>query len=352
MKIEVQRQELNEAIGIVKPALGGMAPVFNMIRLTDGKIEATNGDTWITTTIDAKIEEPGVVLIPGNRLAAITKEIKADDITIESDERAVTIRGGKSYFKLQTMPADEFPNQPEQKESKEITINPDDLARVIREVSTAISTDESRFTLNGINLDIKNSEVVGVTSDGRRLAITQADIINQDEIEQSIIIPASIIPAIKGIIGSGGIALRIEPGKVEISNGVTSIISRLVEGRFPDYNQVIPSSVDKTITINRQALINGMKMASIMTDDKSNSVKLAFGENLIVTAIDPEGESREEIDLIKSDGELEIAFNPWYIIDALKSVDDKEVQIDLIDSDSPGVIKAGKLSYIIMPMKL
>ena len=89
-----------------------------------------------------------------------------------------------------------------------------------------------------------------------------------------------------------------------------------------------------------------------MTDDKSNSVKLAFGDNLIVTAIDPDGESREEIDLIKSDGELEIAFNPWYIIDALKSVDDKEVQIDLLDTDSPGVIKAGKLSYIIMPMKL
>jgi DNA polymerase-3 subunit beta len=258
--------------------------------------------------------------------------------------------------------ATEYPPFPTFKQSRAVSVPQEKLKAMLRRTSFAVSSDESRFVLNGIFFSLKEHKLTLVATDGRRLALTDEDVDVPAESEGEFIVPTKAINEIGRLLESGGVEIKYGENQVSFSLTPASeaglpvvLISKLVDGSYPNYRQVIPQESLERVAIPREELLQSLRRAEIMTSDKSNSVKLSFSRNqLAITANAPEiGESREIMALTYKGKDMAIAFNPAYLMDPLKALDTDEVFIELIDELSPGVVKASDpFLYVIMPMRM
>jgi DNA polymerase-3 subunit beta len=215
--------------------------------------------------------------------------------------------------------------------------------------------------LNGIFVSLKDGKMTLVATDGRRLALVDEEVEIPEKTAGEFIVPAKAINELNRLL--------LDKGEVEIKFGEnqasfalkqekgfsTVIITKLIEGNYPNYRQVIPSETKERIALSREELVQALRRAEIMTSEKANSVKMNFGKNLLtITANSPEiGEARETIAINYKGKEIAIAFNPRYLIDPLNALANDEVFIELIDELSPGVLKInGPFLYVVMPMRL
>ena len=255
------------------------------------------------------------------------------------------------------LPREEFPAAPQLKDAIEIPIRESQLKELIKKTSYAISVEDSRFVLNGLYLLFADGELTAAATDGRRLAVAKTECATPPDCRREIILPQKTVLELSRILGDEG-ECRIKLGERQVAFEFSEIlmISRLIEGRYPNYQQVIPQAPGVTITLPREPLMQMVKRASLITDEKSNSVRFIFGPGqLQISAITPEvGQAREEMEIDYSGAELKIAFNPYYLMDVLKAVDEEEnINLQLIDSGSPGLLKVGeRFLCVIMPMKL
>jgi DNA polymerase-3 subunit beta len=232
---------------------------------------------------------------------------------------------------------------------------------MVKKTSFAVSTDESRYVLNGIFISLKDHKLTLVATDGRRLALVDEEVDISENSSGEFIVPAKAVTELNRLLQDKG-DVEIKFGENQASFALKDdkgfsvlLITKLIEGNYPNYKQVIPGEAKERVPLNREEFVQALRRAEIMTSEKANSVKLAFGKNtLAITANSPEvGEARETMAVNYKGKEMAIAFNPRYLIDALNALTEDEVFFELIDELSPGVLKInGPFLYVVMPMRL
>jgi len=323
---------------------------------------ATDLDVTVACSVEAKVKKSGTTTVPVKKLFGIVRELNGSEIDIEVDEKNVCIiRSGPSFYKINGLSADEFPPMPKFKDDKKVSLSQETVRAMMKKTSFAISTDESRYVLNGIYLSLKDHKMTMVATDGRRLALVDEEVDIAEKSSGEFIIPAKAVNELNRLLQEKG-EVEIKYGENQASFALKDekgfsilVITKLIEGNYPNYKQVIPTEMKERIALVREEFLQALRRAEIMTSEKANSVKLAFGKNnLAITANSPEvGEARESLAVNYKGKEMAIAFNPRYLIDALAALTEDEVFFELIDELSPGVLKInGPFLYVVMPMRL
>lgn len=335
-----------------------------LLRAENDRLEltATDLDVTVTCSVEAKVKKPGASTVPVKKLFGIVKELGSNELDFEVDDKHVSsIRSGASFYKINGLSAEEFPPLPKFKEDKKVVLPQETVKGMMKKTSYAISTDESRYVLNGIFISLKDHKMTMVATDGRRLALVDEEVDVTEKSQGEFIVPAKAVNELNRLlVDKGEIEVRYSENQAAFNlkdekGGSVLIVTKLIEGNYPNYRQVIPTEVKERVPIVREEFLHALRRAEIMTSEKSNSVKLAFGKNnLAITANSPEvGEARESLAINYKGKEMAIAFNPKYLIDPLTALVDDEVYIELIDELSPGVLKInGPFLYVVMPMRL
>ncbi len=335
-----------------------------LLRAEGDRIEftATDLDVTIACSVEANVKKPGASTVPVKKLFGIVRELTNSEIDVEVDEKnTCSVRSGASFYKINGLSSDEFPPLPKFKEDKKVVLPQETVRSMLKKTSFAISSDESRYVLNGIFISLKDHKMTMVATDGRRLALVDEEVDVSDKSQGEFIVPAKAVFELNRLLqDKGEIEIRYTENQASFTlkdeKGFSVlIITKLIEGNYPNYRQVIPGEVKERISLIREEFLHALRRAEIMTSEKSNSVKMTFSKNnLAITANSPEvGEARESLAINYKGKEMAIAFNPKYLIDPLNALVNDEVFIELIDELSPGVLKInGPFLYVVMPMRL
>jgi len=368
MNLTITKEQLLNGLQAVQNVVSSRTtlPILSnvLVRAENNRLEftATDLDVTVACSVEATVKKGGATTIPVKKLFSITRELSSTEIDLEVDEKNVcSIRSGSSFYKINGLAAEEFPPINAFKDDKKVTVAQEKLKAMMKKTSFAISTDEARYVLNGIFMSLKEHKMTIVATDGRRLALTDEEVDISDKSQGEFIIPAKAVNELNRLLSDkGDVTIRYAENQAEFSlkddKGFSVVIvTKLIEGNYPNYRQVIPAEAKERVSLPREEFLHALKRAEIMTSEKANSVKLAFGKNnLAITANSPEvGEARESIAVNYKGKEMAIAFNPKYMIDPLNALSNDEVFIELIDELSPGVLKInGPFLYVVMPMRL
>jgi DNA polymerase III subunit beta len=368
MNLTIAKEQIINGLQAVQNVVGTRTtlPILSnvLIRAEKDRLEftATDLDVTISCAVEASVKKPGSATVPVKKLFGIVRELNNPEIEIEIDDKNLcSVRSGASFYKINGLAAEEFPPLPKFKEDKKVVLPQEKIRGMMKKTSFAISTDEARYVLNGIFISLKEHKMTMVATDGRRLALVDEDVDVSEKSQGEFIIPAKAVNELNRLLqDKGDIEIRYTDNQASFTlkddKGFSIlIISKLIEGNYPNYRQVIPAETKERIALSREELLHALKRAEIMTSEKSNSVKLTFGKNnLAITANSPEvGEARESLAINYKGKEMAIAFNPKYMIDPLNALPNEEVFIELIDELSPGVLKInGPFLYVVMPMRL
>lgn len=368
MKLTISKEQMIQGLQAVQNIVSTRTtlPVLSnvLIRAEENRLSltATDLDVTISSAVEAEVERPGAVTLPAKKLFGIVRELPTPRIEIEVDDKhRAEITAGAAFYKMHGLAAEEFPALPKFEESRRIILPQDKLKSLLRKTSFASSTDESRFVLNGIFVTLKEHTITLVATDGRRLALAEEEVDVPPSSQGECIVPSKAINELNRLLSTqGDVEVKLTDNQVAFTlqgekEFGTLIISKLIDGTYPNYRQVIPAETKQRITLAREELLQALRRAELMTSEKSNSVKLSFGNNRVeITANTPEvGEARETIAVNYSGPDIAIAFNPIYMMDPLKNLDGDEVYLELIDELSPGLIKInGPFLYVLMPMRM
>jgi DNA polymerase-3 subunit beta len=362
MKIVIPRDKFLEALQVVQSVVSSRStlPILSnvLLRADNGKVtfSTTDLDTGIRTQAEAIVEKAGGITLPARRLLGIVRELPTTEISLEVDTKnAASIKAGASFFKINGLPEEDFPPFPKTEDAKLVKLGQKDLRDMLRKVAYAISADESRYVLNGALFSLKDNKLTIVATDGRRLALTEQEIEFPKSSEGDVILPTKAVSELQRILGDQGeVEIAIADNQIAFTIGDTYLISKLIEGNYPNYKQVIPNETKERVTLERELFLTSIRRVALLSSEKSNSVKLNFGKNeIIITANTPEiGEAKESLPVNYKGRELSIAFNPEYLSDPLRNLDSELVHFDLSDELSPGVIRNDTpFLYVIMPMR-
>jgi len=323
---------------------------------------ATDLDVSVSCSVEAKVKKAGASTVPVKRLFGIVRELANSEIDLEVDEKNVcSIRSGPSFYKINGLSADEFPPLPKLKEDKKVVLPQETVKSMLKKTSFAISTDESRYVLNGTFISLKDHKMTMVATDGRRLALVDEEVEFSEKSQGEFIVPSKAVNELNRLLqDKGEVEIKYADNQAAFTlkdeKGFSIlVITKLIEGNYPNYRQVIPGETKERIALVREEILHALRRAEIMTSEKANSVKLTFSKNnLAITANSPEvGEARESLAINYKGTEMAIAFNPKYFIDPLNALTNDEVFLELIDELSPGVLKInGPFLYVVMPMRL
>lgn len=330
-------------------------------------IEATTDDLTVTTTdldigiiskIPIKPLAPGAVTIPAKKFLDIIKEMPDTEqiLVFVKKNNVVNIECEKNVFKIMGLPKEEFPQLPELKDKHPIVITQKKLKKMINMTRFAISRDETRYVLNGILFIIKPTAIKLVATDGRRLAMIEEKMQLPKTLEQKYIVPAKAINELDRILSDEGDAkMFLSDNQVFFEVDQTRLVSRLIEGEFPNYEQVVPKETKDKLVVEKEKLLSAIKRVALFTNPDSMAVKIDVGrDKLVLSKSAPYlGEARVEVNAEYKGKELALGFNPDYLIDFLKNTDQQTVSIELIDSEKPGVVRIGdEYVYVVLPMQI
>ncbi|MEO5753746.1 MAG: DNA polymerase III subunit beta [Chthoniobacterales bacterium] len=363
MKFSVTKEKLLECLQQVQNVVSTRTtlPILsNVLLQTNGsevRLTTTDLDVGVRGSFEAQIDKEGATTLPARRLFSIIRELPSSEIQFDIDgKNAASIRSGQSFFKILGLPEEEFPPLPKFDDSKVVTIRQKDLRDGLRKTSYAISTDETRYVLNGVLFSFKDNKLTLVATDGRRLAMLDIDLEFPRSHEADIIVPTKAVTELQRLLtDEGDIRVSLTSGQIAFDLNNTLLVSKLIEGNYPNYKQVIPAETKERVTLERETFLNSLKRVSLLASDKSNSIKLNFTKNNIdITANTPEvGEAKESLPVAYKGREFSIAFNPEFLMAPLRNLTEDEIFLDLIDEMSPGVIKIqSPFLYVLMPMRI
>ena len=363
MKFSVSKDKLLEGLSIVQNVVSTRTtlPILSnvLLQASEGEIRLTTTDldVGVRGSVEAQVERGGATTLPARRLFSIVRELPAAEIYVDVDSKNLaSIRSGPSYFKILGLPEEEFPPLPRFDDAKIFTIAQKDLKDGLKKTSYAISTDETRYVLNGTLFSFKDNKLTLVATDGRRLALVDLELEFPRSQEIDVIVPTKAVTELQRLVkDEGDVKVSIGENQIAFEINQTLLVSKLIEGNYPNYRQVIPSEAKERVTLERETLLNAVRRVALLASEKSNSVKLSFSKgNIDIVATTPEvGEARESLAVMYKGREFSIAFNPEFLMAPLRNLSTDEVYLDLIDEMSPGVIKiAGPFLYVLMPMRL
>jgi len=364
MKFQAKKDEFLKITQKVQNAISSKTtlPILSNILLEAHnkklKITATDLDIGISSTIPIEAGEEGAITLPAKKFIDIIKELPdGENISIHTKKNNMAIiQSGKIVFKIIGLPKDEFPQPPKFKDKNFITVAQSFLKSMISITSFAVSRDETRYVLNGVLFIIKGNTIRLVATDGRRLAVIEKKLPPPLNVTHRVIVPAKTIQELNRLLGDkGDVKILFDENQILFDLGDAIVISRLIEGEFPNYEQVIPKEIDEKLIVDKEALLSATKRASILTSQDSMAIKMDVSKDrMSISKNTPYmGEVREELGVSYKGKSVSVGFNPNYIIEVLKNIDSKEVALELMDTDRPGVLRLGnEYVYVVLPMQI
>ncbi len=362
MKFKAEKNTLMNGIQIVQNVISTKSalPILSNILIESQqnglRLTATDLDIGISCVIPVDIQEVGAITIPAKRFNDIIKELPSDNVNITTKKNnLVVIETESCQFKIMGLAREEFPKLPEFKDKEVTKLEQAGLKQMLGLTSFAVSIDETRYILNGILFKINKNNLTLVATDGKRLAIMEKKLKQELDKEASFIIPLKTIHELnRNLKDEGELSLILGNNQVLFDLGNVIVISRLIEGEFPDYKQVVPAPSNNVMKTERDKFLLAVRRASLLSTPDYQAVKLELFKNkLVVSKSTPDiGESREELPVEYQGKELAIGFNPAYLIDVLKNLSIDSVELELTDSEKPGVIRTNGYVYIVLPMRL
>jgi DNA polymerase III subunit beta len=373
MKFKINRDHFANGLAQVLNVVGSKAtmPILSNVLIEAEKdqisLTTTNLDLGIRCRIKAEVKETGAVTLPVKRLAGIVRELPNVDVTFDaSPNHQVKLTSGGSTFRIMGIGKEEFPPLQEFGEEKAYSLEQSELATMLKSVAYAQSTDETRYILNGVYFNFRDGKLSLVATDGRRLALTAKEMDVPAASAGAIILPAKTVGELMRLMDKGEkvkinfndrrAAFQIATDK-DTSGLIDNVYlySKVVEGNYPNYQQVIPKETHQRIKLERELFLQCIHRAALVCSEKSNSVKIKVSSNLLeLTAQSPDfGEAHESMAIGYSGPELQVAFNPAFLMDPLKALVKDEVFFELKDEVSPGVFKTlESFVCVIMPVRL
>lgn len=363
MKFRISKEAFLDGLQKVQHVVSSRTtlPILSNVLLVakGGRLQftTTDLDVGITGSVEATIEKEGATTLPAKRLVSIVRELPSTEVEVTVDAKNhAEIKSGPSRFKIIGLSEAEFPPLPDFEGAKSFKIPQKDLRDGLKKTSYAISTDETRYVLNGIFASFREGKLTLVATDGRRLAMVDMDLEFPASHETDVIIPTKAVQELQRLLGEEGeLVLKLSDNQISFQVGENFLASKLIEGNYPNYRQVIPGDSNERIVISREQLLETVRRVSLLSSDKSNSVKMVFDDNNIhITANSPDvGEADEDLAVSYTGPRLQIAFNPEFLQAPLRNLDTSDVYLDLIDEMSPGVIRIeGSFLYVLMPMRV
>ena len=362
MKIKTTKENLLIGIQAVQNIVSSKAtlPILsNMLIETKAnalKLNTTDLDIGISCEIPVSIQEEGGITIPAKRFSDIVRELPPGDAVITTKKNnQIDIEGENCRFKLIGLPKEEFPKFPEFKDKEAVLIDQGVFKEMLHLTSFAVSHEESRYVLNGLLFEITGNSMRIVATDGRRLAKIEKKIQSAAEKNISVIIPLkAVMEILRNLKDTGNVSIVTGANQVLFDINGILIATRIIEGEFPNYNQVIPKEATPKVKMKTQDLLSAIRRANLLATPDFQAVKFeVFNDKLVVSKTTPDiGESREEISVEYGGQELIVGFNPQYLIDVLKNIAEEKIEFELVASDKPGVIRLGDYLYLALPMRI
>jgi DNA polymerase-3 subunit beta len=374
MKFRINQDHFSNGLQQVLNVVGSRAtmPILSnvLIDAADGHISltTTNLDLGIRCRIKADVSEAGSITLPVRKLATIIREMPQSDIFVETGaNQQAKISSGGSIFKIMGISPEEFPPLPSFENRHVFELSQAAIVSMLKSVSYGQSTDENRYILNGVYFNFVDQKLTLVATDGRRLALTALDTEISDDNTGNLILPAKTVVELERLMGKGEkvkIAFNDRQAAFEIGINDTGdtglvdhlyLVSKIVEGNYPNYRQVIPNETEHRVKIERELMLECVHRAALVTSDKSNSVKLKVSKNLLeISGSSAEyGESHESMAIAYDGPEVQVAFNPQFLMEPLKALTKDEVFFEFKDELSPGVFKTlDNFICVVMPLRL
>jgi len=373
MKFKINRDHFANGLAQVLNVVGSKAtmPILSNVLIEAEKdqisLSTTNLDLGIRCKIKAEVRETGSVTLPVKRLATIVRELPSVDVNFDgAPNHQVKLSSGGSTFKIMGIGREEFPPLPEFGDEKAYTLEQGELVGMLRSVSYAQSTDETRYILNGVYFNFRDEKLTLVATDGRRLALISKEMEVPAASAGAIILPAKTVSELARLLDKGTkvkinfndrrAAFQIATDK-DTSGLIDHVYlySKVVEGNYPNYQQVVPKETHQRIKLERELLLQCVHRAQLVCSEKANSVKIKLSSNLleIFAASSDFGEAHESMAIGYSGPDLQVAFNPAFLMDPLKALTKDEVFFEVKDEVSPGVFKTlENFICVIMPVRL
>jgi DNA polymerase-3 subunit beta len=363
LKIVCSRDEFAQKLAIVGRGVSTRTAVQILsgilVRASGGKLElaATDMELSIRTSLEARVEGEGAVVVPGRLLVDLSRLLPESEVTIEhrEEENILHVRCGAAEYRLNTYGAEDFPRLPEIEAANTHTLDADVLLETVASVGRAVSRDEARPVLTGILVRFGEGKLVMAATDSYRLSYKET-LLEGKAPELEAIVPARALEELRRLAVPGGtIELAVQENQVVFGVGGTWLTTRRIEGQFPKFDELRPKEFKYEVTLPREELLEVVRRTSVMAHRNSPlRLRFAEGEVTVWTQTQDVGEARETLP-IRFDGEpLEIGFNADFMRDGIESADGEEVRLRLIDPLRPGLIQGpgDDFWYLIMPIRL
>lgn len=330
-----------------------------LLKIEKGKLSLVATDLAISMkyTMGLETAKACASTFQARRLFNIIREMPGSEIEMEIDEKdTALIQCGASEYKVLGLSADEFPPLPSFESARGFTMDQVVFKEMLRKTGYAASIDESRQTLSGILMSFKDQKLTMVATDGRRLALVEQEMEIAGNAQTDIIVPTKAVNELIKVLGDEGtLKIQVLPNLAAFEMGETLVVTKLIEGNYPNFRQVIPSQCEERVVVDRDSLLAALRRVALITNDKYPSVKVAFGKNQMnISAVTPDvGEAHESVPVKYTGKQIAMAFNPEYMMDPLRNLASDEVSIELVDDLSPAIIKCDiPFLYVLMPLRI
>lgn len=362
MEFTCSRLSLNEALSLV----GSIVPSKSIKPILQNiKFEGTNNNmiTLFATDLEIgirydlpveSIKNPGSVLLPANRLIGIIRESWGENIKIQIEDNKADIFTDGGKFHIIGEPADDFPTiASEETLGNEYSILAEDLMISIQRTIFAIAREEARYALAGVYIVLEDQQMEMVTTDTFRLAVSNKPLREKREGKRQAIVLAKGIQELMKVISNEEIVrIQLTETQCIAKTSNSTMVCRLIEGKFPNYKNIIPTEFSRTLKINREKFIQALRQAALLTNEESHAIQLETRENqLIIAAVTTDGTKADiTIDAEIQGGNITITFNYMYLMDVCKVITEERITLKLNNEDTPARIDSNGYTYIVSPV--
>ena len=367
MKATIERATLLKALSHVQSVVErrNTIPILSnvLIEATEGggiRLMATDLDIQINETVDAQVSQPGATTVSAHTLFDIARKLpEGSQVELNAAEGKMQVNAGRARFNLQTLPRDDFPVIAEGDLPTAFALPSATLRTIIDKTRFAISTEETRYYLNGIFVHAVDDVLKAAATDGHRLARVTVPLPDGAAGMPDVIIPRKCVAELRKLLDEvdGTVELSLSATKIRFGLGTAVLTSKLIDGTFPDYNRVIPTANDKLLKIDPKSFAAGVDRVATIASEKTRAVKMALDRDKITLSVtSPEnGTAAEEVPGDYAASGFEIGFNARYLLDILGQIEGDTVEVHLADAAAPTLLRENDKAqalYVLMPMRV
>ena len=360
-KREALLKPLQAVIGVVerRQTMPILANVLLVAKNDEVAITATDLEVELVATTQVDVDTSGEITVPGRKLLDICRALPDDaELVISLSGEKVNVKSGRSKFSLMTLPAAEFPKVEDIKAGQSVDVPQDTLGRLLDKTHFSMAQQDVRYYLNGLLIETGDRLLRAVATDGHRLSLCQVELDAEGIPEQQVIVPRKGVLELQRLLsGEGTVTLELGSNHIRIQLDGIRFTSKLIDGRFPEYDRVIPKDTENRFSADRQLFKGALQRTAILSNEKYRGIRLVIRDSgLVLQAHNPEQEeAEEELEVGYSGDDIEIGFNVNYLLDALGAIESDEVTLAVVDSNSSCLLKEPgneDCKYVVMPMRL